>query len=56
VLRAAPGPAAAEGEVVSLAAAAEMLVLLRGLRSSMPQVPARAASPGTRVAHPGYAE
>ena len=45
-------------EAPSLRPAADMLVLVRGLRGSMPQLPlvTAAESSGTRIAHPGYEE
>jgi hypothetical protein len=46
----------AEGEALSLEPAAEMYVLLSGLRASMNHLPFVAdAGTGTRVVHPGYA-
>jgi putative selenate reductase len=60
VLEATPGKAAADGQNLSLAPCASMYFLLRGLSESMPQLPwaapPGAASPGTRVDHPGYEE
>jgi putative selenate reductase len=46
---------AAEGEPLSLQAAAVMATLMRGVTGSLPQIPTAAAG-GSRVGHPGYAE
>ena len=49
---------AADGEVLDLEPAADMYILWKGLRGSMPHLPAMAAdgSRGTFVEHPGYEE
>jgi NADPH-dependent glutamate synthase beta subunit-like oxidoreductase len=48
--------AAADGEALSLKAAADMFILLKGLQGSMEHLPVMAESPGTFVTHPGYEE
>jgi NADPH-dependent glutamate synthase beta subunit-like oxidoreductase len=50
--------AAADGESLSLEAAADMFILLKGIHGSMSHLPAMAAdgSRGTFVRHPGYPE
>ena len=50
--------AAADGESLSLEAAADMFILLKGINGSMSHLPAMAAdgSRGTLVRHPGYPE
>ncbi|MGD2051178.1 MAG: FAD-dependent oxidoreductase [Acidimicrobiia bacterium] len=56
---ATPAPGAVDGEALSLRQAATMFTVLKGLRDSMPQVPAavvEGAGAVTRIAHPGYAE
>ena len=55
LLEAAP-TGAGDGEVLPLEPAADMFILLKGLRSSMAHLPAMAAdgSQGTFVEHPGY--
>lgn len=49
---------AADGDdrEVSLKGAADMYVLLTGLRDSAPHLPAATSQPGSRVSHPGYTE
>ena len=48
--------AATDGEALSLEAAADMFILLKGMQGSMNHLPAMAAdgSRGTFVTHPGY--
>jgi len=48
--------AAADGEALSLKAAADMFILLKGLQGSMPHLPAMLEDRGTFVTHPGYEE
>jgi putative selenate reductase len=55
VLDAAVVPGAADGEV-PLATCAAAYVLLQGLSSSAPFLPAASGGGGTRVGHPGYEE
>ncbi len=45
-----------DGEAPALEPAAAMYVLLRGVADSMPHIPWATSEPGTRLAHPGYAE
>jgi len=47
-----------EGETLSLQAAADMYILMRGISGSLPHLPVVAAdgSVGTRIPHPGYEE
>jgi NADPH-dependent glutamate synthase beta subunit-like oxidoreductase len=52
---ATPGTALADGDVVSLDAAATMFAIWKGLRESMPQVPV-ATDTGTRIGPPAYVE
>jgi putative selenate reductase len=55
LVSAAPGASLADGDAVSLTAAATMFAVWKGLDRSMPQIPA-AGDGGTRIDHPAYAE
>jgi putative selenate reductase len=57
LLEARGGPAAVDGDTLSLDRAADMLVLLRGLDRSVPHLPrATAPAAGTRISQPGVAQ
>ncbi|MGI9611204.1 MAG: FAD-dependent oxidoreductase, partial [Acidimicrobiia bacterium] len=47
---------AADGEALSLKAAADMFILLKGIQGSMDHLPVMLEAPGTFVTHPGYEE
>ena len=49
-------PGILEGQSLSLAPAADMFVLLRGLQGSMAHLPAMTGETGTKIGSPGYAE
>ena len=55
LVSATPGDAVADGEAVSLIAAATMFAVWKGLDQSMPQIPV-AGDAGTKIEHPTYAE
>ena len=60
LVEATPGDATSDGQELTLEACASMYVVLQGIVRSMPQIPwaasPSAATPHTRVAHPGYEE
>ena len=56
LLEARRGPAAADGDTLTLDRAADMLVLLRGLDRSMPHLPRATATVGSRNSDPGDAQ
>ncbi|NNL69663.1 MAG: hypothetical protein HKO70_06855, partial [Acidimicrobiia bacterium] len=47
---------AADGETLSLKAAADMFILFKGLQGSMEHLPLMQETRGTFVTHPGYEE
>ena len=53
-MSATPGASATEGDVVSLAAAATMYAVWKGLDESMPYLPIVDGA-GTRIGQPAYA-
>jgi putative selenate reductase len=55
LISAAPGASLADGDAVSLIAAATMFAVWKGLDRSMPQIPV-AVEDGTRIDHPAYAQ
>jgi putative selenate reductase len=56
LLEATAGKGVVDGQALSLDPAADMYVLLGGLRRSMAHLPVMAEESGTKVAHPGYEE
>ena len=55
LVSATPADSLADGDAVSLTAAATMFAVWKGLDQSMPQIPV-AVGTGTRIEHPAYAE
>jgi NADPH-dependent glutamate synthase beta subunit-like oxidoreductase len=55
LVSATPADSLADGDAVSLTAAATMFAVWKGLDQSMPQIPV-AVGAGTRIEHPAYAE
>ena len=55
LVSATPGDSLADGDAVSLTAAATMFAVWKGLDQSMPQIPVASVA-GTKIEHPAYAE
>jgi putative selenate reductase len=56
LIEATPGDGTLDGQALSLNPAADMFVLLRGLRASMAHLPAMTGEAGSKIGSPGYQE